>query len=77
MQSAMTAVDHFALTMVPLKQKYKKAADTKWEKFYKVVTSTDRPIEVQCRILRAFRLKLVHEYCLDLAKELYSETIPL
>jgi hypothetical protein len=54
------------------KSEFRSAAITKYSQTYQKILSSNQSIETKLRILRSYRLKLLHEYCRDVMKGAYS-----
>lgn len=68
------ATEHFSSVM-NLKAKYRPAYAKKYQIFLNKLSTSDHKIEGKLRILRSYRIKLLHQYCRDSLREAYQESI--
>jgi len=65
------------MSPVNIKSKYKPNVNKRWQTVYSKVTSIEKSAEFKLRVLRSYRIKLLHEYCEEVLKEGYTESILL
>ena len=68
------AAEHF-LSVINLKSKQRPSIAKKYQIFMNKLTTSDHKIEGKLRILRSYRVKLCHQYCRDVLREAYQETL--
>jgi hypothetical protein len=66
--------DHI-FNVITKKTEFKSSAISKYSHIYQKVLPSNQSIETKLRILRSYRLKLLHEYCRDVMKGAYSSCI--
>ena len=60
-----------------VKSRHKVAAVKKYAQVTSRVAPTSRSMEGKLRILRSYRVRLLHEYCQDVLKEVYSDSVSI
>ena len=60
-----------------VKSRHKVGAVKKYAQVSQRVTGTSRSMEGKLRILRSYRVRLLHEYCQDVLKEVYSDSVSI
>ena len=77
--SAFTAAAPHMMMVGPAKQEARRAAVRKWKAFAEKVNNSpanaERSVEHQLRILRAFRIRLLHEFVVDVQREFLPESL--
>ncbi len=62
-------------SITALKSRHRPTATKKWGQIYQRVAASERSTEVKLRILRASRLRLLHEFCQDVLKDAYMDSL--
>ena len=68
------ASEHF-LSVMNSKSKFRPSYAKKYQIFMNKLITSDHKIEGKLRILRSYRVKLIHQYCRDILREAYQETL--
>ena len=66
--------EHFA-PVLSQKSKQRSSISKKYQIFVNKLTTSDHKIEGKLRILRSYRIKLLHQFCRDILKNSYQETL--
>ena len=64
-------------SIAELKSRYKPAVSKKYGQVHQRVVGTSYCAEAKLRILRSYRLRLLHEFCQDVLKEAYSDSVSI
>lgn len=67
-------VEHF-VSILNFKSKQRPSIAKKYQIFMNKLTTSDHKIEGKLRILKSYRIKLLHLYCRDVLREAYQESI--
>ena len=59
------------------KSEHRTAVSTKYAQAYQKVLGSSKSAETKLRILRAFRLRLLHEFCRDVLRQAYSDSLSI
>jgi len=59
------------------KNKYRAIVTKKYTQVYLRVNNSDNNIETKLRILRSYRLKLLNEFCQNVLKEAYQDSVTI
>jgi len=66
--------EHF-VSVLSFKSKQRTSIAKKYQIFMNKLTTSDHKIEGKLRILRSYRVKLMHQYCRDVLREVYQESL--
>jgi len=64
-------------SIAELKSRYRPYVSKKYEKVNQRVVGMNYCIEAKLRILRSYRLRILHEFCQDVLKEAYSDSVSI
>lgn len=65
------------LSITALKSRHRQTAAKKWAQIYQRVAASERSVEVKLRILRASRMRLLHEFCQDVLEAAYMDSLAI
>ena len=59
------------------KSRHRQMVSKKYNLLYQRIAGTNQSIETKLRILRSYRLRLLHEYCQGVLKEAYQDAVTI
>ena len=74
-QNLTKEVSEHMYSVTVRKSRYRSAVARKYNAMLSKVSPLNKSPEAKLRILRSYRLRLLHEYCHDVLKEAYGDSL--